>query len=112
MQAASNPTLAQRILGGDFDSATFPAQMVALSELNKQAAAAKRKAIAAEKAKAKRERPKKEGEMRTYMRHILYGQYSAVYNSCLTRKQVWALKEPELTRIYNQIMKRIKPATT
>ena len=52
--AAKNPSLAQVILGANFDSDNFAAQMVALGERRKAMAAEQRRAQAAQKAKAKR----------------------------------------------------------
>ena len=80
-QSAANPSLAQSILGADFDAADFAQRMHALGLQQKIAEAAR-------KAKARRERPMSTGKIRDYMRHLVKNQRCAISPAGYTKKYV------------------------
>nr|GEY45860.1 JmjC domain-containing protein [Tanacetum cinerariifolium] len=103
-QVRANLTLSAELLGVDVSKDTFSVRMVALMDQRRQA-------IAAMKAKAKRDKPLTPAQQKEYMRAFVKNQSIAIYTTGWTWKDVRGLTDDQLQNVYTKIRRAVDLAT-
>ncbi|GJR25479.1 hypothetical protein Tco_1101711 [Tanacetum coccineum] len=99
-QLNTNPTLAAEILGSDVNDDNFVDRVLELMRK-------RRKELAAQKAKEKREKPMTQAQQRDFMRTFVKNQSTAVYTVGWSMKDVRSLDDAQLLDEYNKIRRAL-----
>ncbi|GKE43966.1 hypothetical protein Tco_1471250, partial [Tanacetum coccineum] len=99
-QLHTHPTLAAEILGSDVNDDNFVDRVLELMRK-------RRKELAAQKAKEKREKPMTQAQQRDYMRTFVKNQSTAVYTVGWSMTNVRSLDDAHLLDEYNKIRRAL-----
>nr|GEX80041.1 putative ribonuclease H-like domain-containing protein [Tanacetum cinerariifolium] len=99
-QVEANASLFKTLMGDDVSKDNFPAKMSALIKRKKQA-------LAEKLAKERIDRPMTHGQQRTYMRHFVKNQSSAVYSTGWSMAYVKSFTDDQLKAKFKEIQKAL-----